>query len=171
MKKHGYGVNQGKNPTYRSWEAMKYRCDNPSYSCFSDYGGRGIAYCDRWEKFENFLADMGPRPDGMTLDRVDCEKGYSPENCRWADVKTQRRNRRDVRLYEYRGELYMLERLARDHGLSVHFLYQRINRDGMSVEDAVNKPSRVKKSIAAQARVEVWRSEEASARAEGRATQ
>lgn len=144
MRKHGYGVNSGKNPTYRSWESMKYRCDNPSYSLWSAYGGRGIKYCEAWGDFSNFLADMGPRPTGMTLDRVDTNGNYEPANCRWADASTQRVNRRDVRLYEYRGDFYLLKRLAADHGVSIHFLYQRIHRDGMTVEDAVHKPSRLR---------------------------
>jgi hypothetical protein len=154
MMKHGYGVNSGKNPTYRSWESMKYRCDNPGYSLWSDYGGRGITYCDRLADFRNFLSDMGPRPEGKTLDRINSNGNYEPENCRWADAVTQRHNRRDVRLYEYRGDLYMLERLARDNGLSIHFLYQRIHRDGMTVEDAVNKPSRIKNPKSANNRAQ-----------------
>ena len=170
MKKHGYGINRGKNPTYRSWESMKYRCDNPSYHFYAAYGGRGIKYCERWKEFKNFLEDMGERPDGMTLDRIDVNKNYEPKNCRWADAKTQRANRRDIKLYEYQGNFYMLGRLAKDHGLSVALLYQRIHRDKMSIEVAVNKPRRTKNFLVSPMKVEVFCTEQANYRAEGRAT-
>ena len=80
--------------TYESWKHMKSRCSNPNYQYFASYGGRGIAVCERWEKFENFLADMGERPPGKSLDRIDNEKGYCPENCRWATHSEQMKNRR-----------------------------------------------------------------------------
>lgn len=80
--------------TYASWSAMKLRCLNRQYGRFADYGGRGITICDRWMKFENFLADMGERPEGATLDRIDNEGNYEPGNCRWATVAEQNRNQR-----------------------------------------------------------------------------
>lgn len=73
---------------------MKHRCDNPQDRCYQYYGGRGIGYDPRWARFENFLADMGERPEGLTLDRVDNDLGYSVDNCRWADAQTQSANRR-----------------------------------------------------------------------------
>jgi hypothetical protein len=83
-----------RTPTYGSWAAMKERCTRPQHRFWKHYGGRGIKVCKRWQKFENFLADMGVRPDGMTLDRINPEGNYTPKNCRWADRYTQRRNRR-----------------------------------------------------------------------------
>lgn len=76
---------------------MIERCENPKYKRFGDYGGRGIKVAPRWLKFENFLADMGKRPRGKTLDRIDVNGNYEPRNCRWATPKEQRANRRDTR--------------------------------------------------------------------------
>lgn len=83
-------------PEYRCWSSMKSRCSNPRHRGFKDYGGRGISVCDRWQVFENFLADMGPRPsDGHSIDRYPNNDGnYEPENCRWATAKQQIDNRR-----------------------------------------------------------------------------
>lgn len=101
--KHGHTRADGKrrltSPEYRSWKAMLERCRNPSAPNFRLYGGRGIRVCDRWlgdEGFSNFLADMGERGKGLTLDRIDVDGDYNPENCRWADAKAQSSNRRNT---------------------------------------------------------------------------
>lgn len=73
---------------------MRARCNNPNTNGYANYGGRGISVCPVWQTFANFLADMGVRPDGMTLDRVDSDGDYEPGNCRWATASQQRRNRR-----------------------------------------------------------------------------
>lgn len=94
MKKtHGHTIGR-QSATYRSWLKMKSRCENPRNLKYPEYGGRGITVCRRWRKFENFLADMGERPRGRTLDRLDGNKGYSRRNCRWATARQQRLNRR-----------------------------------------------------------------------------
>lgn len=82
-------------PTYLSWAAMIARCTRPRHKKWSHYGGRGITICDRWRDFPNFLADMGERPAGHTLDRIDVDGNYEPGNCRWATPTQQRSNRRD----------------------------------------------------------------------------
>jgi len=98
-KTHGQSPATGKSasPEWNSWNSMKQRCSNPKRKSYSDYGGRGITVCQRWASFENFLADMGTRPDGYTLDRIDNEKGYEPGNCRWASRRDQRLNQRPRR--------------------------------------------------------------------------
>ena len=89
----------GLTPEYQSWRGMRERCLNPNHASYANYGGRGIGVCDRWlHSFENFRADMGKRPKGFSLDRIDNERGYSADNCRWADTKTQARNTRVFRL-------------------------------------------------------------------------
>ena len=82
-------------PEYNSWRAMRKRCVNPNEENYKWYGGRGISVCSEWmTSFQNFYSDMGERPEGMTLDRIDPDGNYEPSNCRWSDYKTQTRNRR-----------------------------------------------------------------------------
>lgn len=92
---HGHSRARGGRPshTYKTWQAMRQRCTNPQSAKWDQYGGRGIEVCGRWQTFENFLADMGERPEGMTLDRIDGDGNYEPRNCRWADAATQSNNR------------------------------------------------------------------------------
>lgn len=81
-------------PAYESWRGMVQRTTNPNFAGWKYYGGRGITMCDRWSLFENFFTDMGPRPDGLTLDRIDVDGNYEPGNCRWATPTEQVANRR-----------------------------------------------------------------------------
>jgi hypothetical protein len=93
LKRHGKDKN-----TYNRWLAMVKRCTDPADKHFKNYGGRGITVCERWMSFENFYADMGKSPDGLSLDRIDNDRGYEPDNVRWATRKMQQRNRRCVHL-------------------------------------------------------------------------
>jgi hypothetical protein len=84
--------------TYRTWRHMRERCDNPRNKDFPDYGGRGIRVCDRWRSYENFLADLGERPPGTSIDRIDNNKGYEIGNVHWASSAQQAQNRRSTKL-------------------------------------------------------------------------
>lgn len=92
--KHGHAPQKAHSPTYRTWNNMRTRCTNPKFKDWQYYGGRGIKVCDRWLVFENFLADMGERPKGRSLDRRDVNGNYEPDNCRWATNSEQRLNQR-----------------------------------------------------------------------------
>lgn len=96
-KTHGATSHQTRSGEYRSWSSMRTRCTNPNYHYWHRYGGRGITVCDEWaQSFERFLADMGPRPPGTSLDRFPNNDGnYEPGNCRWATRSEQRANRSD----------------------------------------------------------------------------
>jgi hypothetical protein len=88
-----------KTPAYDSWHNMKQRCNNPNNKDYHYYGGRDIKICDRWDDFQNFLKDMGLRPIGLSIDRIDNDGNYEPGNCRWATRKEQGCNTRKQRLF------------------------------------------------------------------------
>ena len=95
---HGQAVRGHMTPTYNSWMQMRRRCRDPKHGQWANYGGRGITVCDRWrDSFANFLADMGERPDGTSIDRIDNDGNYEPGNCRWATPLEQSHNKRNTR--------------------------------------------------------------------------
>jgi len=119
---------------------MRERCNNPNYKRFSDYGGRGITVCRRWSRFQNFLSDMGPRPVGHTLDRINNEGNYEPGNCRWATPKTQARNARSVRVYEFRGVVASIAEHCERLGLNSNIVHGRISVNGWTITEALSLP-------------------------------
>ena len=86
-------INTTDHPLYSTWRSMRGRCSNPNLDAYPWYGAKGITVCDRWNSFTNFVEDMGERPEGFTLDRINSDQDYSPSNCRWASVTDQLRNR------------------------------------------------------------------------------
>ena len=112
------------HPLYRTWRGMRGRCNNPNHADYRYYGGRGIKVCERWGKFENFLADMGERPEGCSLDRIDVNGNYEPSNCRWASNSEQRRNSRRSIFIDGKN----LADLAEETGTKYGTLYNRYMR-------------------------------------------
>ena len=127
---HGHGGRK-RSPTYTSWQTMKDRVRrDPLY--------KELEVCDRWQTFSNFLEDMGERPEGMTLDRIDNTKGYYKENCRWATQKQQTNNMRTNVVLEYKGEKHTMTEWSELLGLNLRTMYTRHNR-GYCVEDILYK--------------------------------
>jgi len=127
---------------YRIWDSMMRRCHTPTHKHFKNYGGRGITVCEQWHNFENFLADMGKRVDGMTLDRIDNSKGYSPDNCRWATMQTQQNNKRSNVNVSYNGKTQTIAAWARETGIPHYVISQRL-KYGWSVQNALTlEPNR-----------------------------
>lgn len=118
---------------------MMVRCYNETHVHFQHYGGRGISVCDRWHDFDAFASDMGERPEGFSLDRINNDMGYNPQNCRWATAKEQANNRRSNTMIEVGGVEKTLSQWAGDLGTSTSTISARINM-GWSAEDAVTVP-------------------------------
>lgn len=131
-------------PTYYSYSSMLKRCYKPTCASFKRYGGRGIKVCDRWlESFENFLEDMGTRNEGTTLDRIDVDKDYSPENCRWATRKEQDLNKTNSVYITAFNETKPATYWVKEYEISLSALYSRIKR-GWDPEQALSYPSKRK---------------------------
>ena len=137
---HGHTrANGWRSRTYRIWTGMWERCIYPTNKRYADYGGRGITVCQRWQDFRNFLADMGEAPEGLTLDRKNNSKGYSPKNCRWATAHEQQQNMRSNVNLEYKGETFCAREWSRRLGIKYITLLARIYR-GWPVEQALGAP-------------------------------
>lgn len=130
---------------YQSWGHMRGRCNNPNNDCYHRYGGAGVTVCERWDSFELFLLDMGPRPSTKyTLDRWPNPNGnYEPGNCRWATVSEQNTNYRKSNLIEYNNETMTLLELVRRSGsiIQINTIRDRL-ASGWPIEKALHKPTR-----------------------------
>jgi hypothetical protein len=118
---------------------MKQRCLTPTNVKYPQYGGRGIKVCDKWLRFEGFLEDMGERPEGKILDRIDPNGNYEPGNCRWATRLEQANNTTGIRVVAVRGERSSITQMAKRHNISVGAVYARL-KSGMDVERAFTAP-------------------------------
>lgn len=113
---------------YGVWAEMRRRCKDKNRKDFHGYGGRGISVCKRWNKFENFYKDMGPRPAGFTIERINNDSDYKPSNCRWAPWKDQYKNKNNLRLITYLGITNSLAEWSRLSGISRSLLKSRLGR-------------------------------------------
>lgn len=131
-------------PTYYSWSSMLGRCNNPNDPSYPRYGGRGIGVCERWSAFESFLADMGERPEGKTLDRFPNKFGnYEPGNCRWATAKEQANNLERNFVTTFRGRRFTLRELSDETGVPYNRLRDRIYKRGWDAERALTAPMKI----------------------------
>jgi hypothetical protein len=134
-ERHG----QNGSPTHRTWSAMRSRCLIKGDAAFSRYGGRGIRICKQWDKFSNFLADMGEKPLGKTLDRKDTNGNYEPNNCQWSTPLEQQNNMRRNRRITYEGKTLTMSQWAREKKLAYCVLCTRLRR-GWSMARALETP-------------------------------
>lgn len=125
-------------PIYRSWVSMRQRCFNPVNEDFHYYGGRGIKVCDRWANFKNFYEDMSPRPPNTSLDRIDSNGDYTPDNCRWATSVEQNNNSSNCRLITFNGETLTLTGWASRLGICLASLSRRLKT--WTLERALTTP-------------------------------
>lgn len=128
---------------YYVWWEMKRRCSNDKSPHYKNYGGRGITVSPEWQaSFAQFLIDMGPRPVNYTLERIENDKGYSKENCKWATRKENNSNRRSVRFYEFNGLRVTAKELSKHSAVSYRRLLKRLDA-GWELNEAINKPAKV----------------------------
>ena len=128
-------------PEYKVWLSLRDRCKNPRNNAYHYYGGRGISVSKEWDNFKTFITDMGRRPEGYSLDRIDSNGNYSKENCRWATKVVQANNTRDNHKILYRGKLRGLRELSEITGITQKLLAKRLFERGWSVDRATENKS------------------------------
>lgn len=133
---------KSKHPLYNTWKGMHYRCYNPSFRQWKDYGGRGISVCERWFDFNTFAEDMGVKPPGYSIDRIDNNGNYGPTNCRWATKKEQQRNQRVVRKIIVEGQSYVAADIAEKYGFKTDTIVKRAESN-LSMKDLCSRKKRV----------------------------
>lgn len=139
---HGQTRGRKVPPTYHSWAGMKARCNNPKNSYYKSYGGRGISVCERWLTYENFFKDMGEKPDGYSIDRIDVNGNYSPENCKWSSLSDQANNKTNNHVITYLNETKTLQEWSKTIGISHGSLLFRIYKAKWPIEKAMTTPGR-----------------------------
>ncbi len=133
-----------KSTEYTAWTNMKQRCENPQSEGYPRYGARGITVCERWHVFEAFLEDMGRKPSPEhSIERIDNDGHYAPDNCRWATRLEQGMNKRNNHWVTHEGVTLHLAEWARQAGVSVDTFWRRINRYGWSFDRAIRAPARI----------------------------
>jgi|SRR5215472_14821400 len=138
--KHGHAGKFTRTLTYRSWNSMRQRCLNPNHKWWPSYGGRGISICARWNDFNCFLADMGEKPLGMSLERKNNDGNYEPSNCKWVSAKEQANNTRQTRVISYNGRELSLAEWARVAGIDRRTLKGRLDIMCWSIDRALTEP-------------------------------
>jgi len=133
MTRHGACASRKPTRAYKIWSGMIARCEIKSASGYEQYGGRGVKVCDRWKSFENFLADMGEPPAGMSIDRLDGSRGYEPGNCRWATRQQQNENRKSVRWIEFDGKRMNVAQWAKHLGINNSTLLEALAKHPLEI--------------------------------------
>lgn len=138
--RHGRGSTRLRDPLYLTWSRMKRRCQNKNSKDYSRYGGKGVVVCERWQSFINFYEDMSSiYKVGLSIERTDNSKGYSPDNCRWATLLEQARNKRSVRTYLWEGQKLTIPELAVVMGLKHDTLYRKLQRVNWTLVDLLTE--------------------------------
>lgn len=130
-----------RTPTHNSWRGMVERCNNPKHEFYRYYGGRGVSVCERWLSFDNFYYDMGDKPKGCSIDRINTNGNYELNNCRWSTIKEQARNARSNRLIKYKDRVQCVAAWAEERGMNKNVLEMRLLR-GWPVEEAIERPAK-----------------------------
>lgn len=149
--KHGHSSSTGSTREYHSWRSMLQRCYKPTSSGYHCYGGRGITVCDEWRSdFARFLKDMGERPIGKSLDRIENDKNYCKENCQWSAPKRQSRNRQQSMLISVGGETRQVDDWADFTGINRSTIKNRIDRGWTPTEAVTRAPSKKRRFLKAK---------------------
>ena len=141
---HGHTIGRKGTRTYNIWASIKARCNNRRNDNYKYYGGEGVAYCKSWDKFKNFLNDMGEAPEGMEIDRKNNELGYSKDNCRWVTKIENMRNKKCA-IWEFNNKKYTISELAEINNVPYHALLRRLRSWGMDVNEALEESRKIRK--------------------------
>lgn len=141
---HGHCKDKKQSKTYHAWNDIVQRCTNPNSNNYKNYGKRKITICDRWNpkkggSFKNFFEDVGEIPEGLTIDRINNNKGYDPSNWQLATIYQQSRNKRSNINIPYKGKIWVLNDLAKEHHIHKDTLRYRL-KIGLSIEEALTLP-------------------------------